>query len=142
MPRYWGLESRPLRVEPPPFLCAMARSLCLDARDLDPRVALAVAALAAHVLAALEAHRDRLHAADGAEDLALHGGSLHHRLADPDLALVRHEEHALERDRVALLPRTIQVAGDHVAHAHADLARPIRDDGEHSWAPSEKGRRV
>jgi sulfite reductase (NADPH) flavoprotein alpha-component len=24
-PRYWGLESRPLRVEPPPFLCAMSR---------------------------------------------------------------------------------------------------------------------
>src|SRR5688572_25300198 len=124
MPRYWGLESRPLRVEPPPFLCAMTTPSSLDAGDLDPRVALAVAALAAHVLAALEAHRDRLHSAEVAEDLPLDGCPLHDGLAHPHLPLVRHEEHALERDRVSLLPRTIQVAGDHVAHAHADLARP------------------
>src|ERR1700752_5370410 len=70
-PRYWGFESRPLRFEPPPFLCSIARPLDLDAGHLDAQVALAMALLAAHVLPALEAHGDRLGSAEGAQDLAL-----------------------------------------------------------------------
>src|SRR6187431_979363 len=34
-PRYCALESRPLRVDDAPFLCAMTRQPLLDAGDLD-----------------------------------------------------------------------------------------------------------
>src|SRR4051794_10867861 len=42
-PRRFALESRPLRLEPRPFLCAMASGTLLDARDLEPRELLPVA---------------------------------------------------------------------------------------------------
>src|ERR687895_2321969 len=55
-PRRWALESRPLRLEPRPFLCAIGGLLFLlgaragraggDARDLDPGQLLAGAGAA------------------------------------------------------------------------------------------------
>src|SRR5690554_5310780 len=41
-PRYWGFESRPLREELAPFLCAMSGPRLLDARDLEARQVLTV----------------------------------------------------------------------------------------------------
>src|ERR1043165_4936656 len=60
-PRIFGSESRPLRVEPCPFLCAM--TLCLDRRDLRRGVVLSVAVPAHVVLAAAELEHDELVAA-------------------------------------------------------------------------------
>src|SRR5688572_33049434 len=69
-PSICGLESRPLRELPTPFLCAMACLLYLDRRDPHGGLRLAVTPVAAIALAALELHdvdllRERL-----AHDLA------------------------------------------------------------------------
>src|SRR5215469_8806592 len=56
-PRYFGFESRPLRLEPTPFLCAMTQcSSCsgVDARDLDFGEMLTMSLLLLVVLAAAE----------------------------------------------------------------------------------------
>src|ERR1043165_1147917 len=67
-PRILGSESRPLRVEPCPFLCAM--TLCLDRRDLDRGVVLTVAVLAHVILAPAKLEHHQLVAAALLDDLA------------------------------------------------------------------------
>src|SRR5688500_11170061 len=98
-PRYCGLESRPLRVEPCPFLCAMASS-DRDVRDLEQRVRVAVAVPAAvppgaHELEALQLLAERV-LDDLRGDLrARDGGGADHELVAVD------EQDAVERHRAA-----------------------------------------
>src|SRR3954447_12840884 len=74
-PRRFALESRPLRLEPRPFLCAMNSALLLtDARDPDPRQLLAVAGAAAVAALGLELEHAQLRAALVADDLGGHDG--------------------------------------------------------------------
>src|SRR5918995_240853 len=84
-PRYFGFESRPLRLEPRPFLCAIA-SLLPDLGDAEPRELLAVARAAPVAALGLELEHAQLLAALVADDLGLHrrGGQLggvEHRVA-------------------------------------------------------------
>src|ERR1044071_2438748 len=54
VPSLWLCESRPLREEPPAFLCAIERILTrVDVGDLDLGIMLAMPALAMRVLAPL-----------------------------------------------------------------------------------------
>src|SRR5258706_6278277 len=69
-PRRCEFESRPLRVEPPPFLCAMG--LSLNRGDLDGREVLPVTVLALVALAPPELEHDEPLAAIVLEDLCLH----------------------------------------------------------------------
>src|SRR6186713_2143583 len=86
-PRYFGLESRPLREEPRPFLCAISdRSLALDRSDSDPRQFLAVTRAALVAALGLELEHPQLGAAQVLHDLGLDGGlgqavALEHRIA-------------------------------------------------------------
>src|SRR3954452_5901566 len=74
-PRRLALESRPLREEPRPFLCAIANgSLALDRRDADARQFLAVARAALVAALGLELEHAQLGAALVGDDLGLHGG--------------------------------------------------------------------
>src|SRR5690606_14201293 len=89
-PRRCALESRPLRVEPPPFLCAISLpSAQNDFADANFRLALPMTELASIVLPALVLEDDDLLASPVLHDL---GG--HHRAADeggahPVVAVVR-----------------------------------------------------
>src|SRR6185436_2140060 len=90
-PRIFGSESRPLRVEPFPFLCAMA--LSLDRRDLHRGVVLSMPVLADVVLAAAKLEDHQLVAAALLDDLAGDLGTGNRRLADRDVAAIagRHQ---------------------------------------------------
>src|SRR3712207_524982 len=69
-PRRLALESRPLRLEPRPFLCAMrSLPLPLDARDADARELLAVARPALVAALRLELEHAQLGTALVPEDL-------------------------------------------------------------------------
>src|SRR6188508_447213 len=74
-PRRLALESRPLREEPRPFLCAIANgSLALDRRDADARQFLAVARAALVAALGLELEHAELGAALMGDDLGLDRG--------------------------------------------------------------------
>src|SRR5687768_8658910 len=73
-PRYCAFEPRPLRVEPPPFLCAMVSALHL--RNLDRRVALTMSGLLPGALALAELEHHDLLTERLADDLALDGSTL------------------------------------------------------------------
>src|ERR671932_518650 len=70
-PRRFALESRPLRLEPRPFLCAMELlpPLPADARDPDPRELLAVTGAALVAALGLELEHAQLRAPLVADDL-------------------------------------------------------------------------
>src|SRR5919197_439678 len=73
-PRRFALESRPLRLEPRPFLCAMGSvpsSALADARDPDPRQLLAMAGAAAVPALGLELEHAQLRAALVGDGLGL-----------------------------------------------------------------------
>src|SRR4051794_11618769 len=71
-PRRWALESRPLREEPRPFLCAMSALLPeLDRRDLQARELLAMARALAVAALGLVLEDAQLGAAQVLDDLAL-----------------------------------------------------------------------
>src|SRR4051812_15220972 len=73
-PSICGLESRPLRELPTPFLCAMG--LNLDLGDAHRGGRLAVATVAPIVLAPLELHDHDLLAAPLGHDRPRHAGAL------------------------------------------------------------------
>src|SRR6185312_4767165 len=105
-PRIFGLESRPLRVEPCPFLWAMTRDpLRLNRRDLDRGQVLAMTVAAHVVLAQAELEDDEAIAAGLLDDLAGDLGARHERLAHRHAAAVtrRHEQDLVEHDRRALV---------------------------------------
>src|SRR5262245_44151755 len=82
-PRYLGFESRPLRDEPPAFLCAMgSASLSSDRRDLHRRQFLPVSARAVKILAPLFLEHDDFVAAAVLDDFCLDLGAAEDRLAD------------------------------------------------------------
>src|SRR3954463_13305158 len=71
-PRRLALESRPLRLEPRPFLCAISVSLLLaaDARDADARQLLAMAGATTVPALGLELEDAQLGAALVPDDLS------------------------------------------------------------------------
>src|SRR5919112_3928359 len=97
-PRYCGLLVRPLRLEPTPFLCAIASSAQLDVGDADFGVALPMSGFPAVVLPPLELEYVNLRLFALPDDLAGHLGPLHQRRARLDGLPVGREEHFLEGD--------------------------------------------
>src|SRR4051794_4085893 len=102
-PRRFALESRPLRLEPRPFLCAMRSAPLLlraDRGDPDPRELLAVARAALVPALGLELEHAQLRPALVRDDLGLD-----HRRGEP-VALehgipVAGQQQRLQRDRGA-----------------------------------------
>src|SRR5262245_27534561 len=90
-PRFCGLESRPLREEPPPFLCAIVRLLRRgNPRDLELGVGLPMPRLAAVVLPPPELEHHDLLASILRRDLGRDRRALHQRL--PDLRRIAADE--------------------------------------------------
>src|SRR5262245_22722942 len=132
-PRRCPWLSRPLRLLPCPFLCAISA----DLRHLDGGDALPVPAAAPVVLAALLLVDEDLSVAALGEDLPAHDGALDQRRADADLCIgvvAAREQHLGELDGRA------DVAGELLdaqrgARRHAILLSPGADDGEiHDWS--------
>src|SRR5260370_16009275 len=105
-------ESRPFRVLPPAFLCAMSAnpakkvlyaSACADVRDLDLGERLPVGLLPQVVLTAAELHDAHL----GALAVADHGGedlsTLQKGLAQGHIGPLAYQQHFVELDRCARL---------------------------------------
>src|SRR5215475_10168487 len=135
-PRILGPESRPLRVEPCPFLCAMA--LSLDRGDLHRRVVLTMPVPADVVLAAAELEHDELVAAALLDDLAGDLGAGDGRLADRHAAAIArgHQQHLVEHDRRAGIARELL---DHHGLAGLDpvLLSTRLDHGVHDKSPQK-----
>src|SRR6202789_2089267 len=92
-PSILGLESRPLREEPPAFLCAMTYSLARrDAEHLHRGEVLTMTALAMGVLAALLLEGDDLLALAVVDDFALDGRALDQRRADLGGVATQHQD--------------------------------------------------
>src|SRR3954471_10780782 len=72
-PRRLALESRPLRLEPRPFLCAISSAPLADGGDADARQLLAVARAALVAALGLELEHPELRPALVRDDLGLHG---------------------------------------------------------------------
>src|SRR6478609_3891603 len=111
-PRRLALESRPLREEPRPFLCAISRgSLALDRRDPDARQFLAMARAALVAALRLELEDAELGATQVLDDLGLDGGlgqaiTLEHRIA------VTGEQQRLQRNgRADIVGQTLDQEG-------------------------------
>src|SRR4051794_13580423 len=130
-PRRFALESRPLRLEPRPFLCAMNSALLLaDARDPDPRQVLTVAGAAAVAALGLELEHAQLRPALVADDLGRHDGRAEALGVEHRVAVARHQQgreldgrahvvaQALDEERLAFLHAVLLTAGldDCVGH--------------------------
>src|SRR6478672_11841003 len=98
MPRYWGLLVRPFRLEPTPFLCAIASSAQLEVGDSDLGVALPMSGLPAIVLSPLELEYVDLGLLAFAHNLSDNLGPLHQRGAGLDRLSIGREEHLIESD--------------------------------------------
>src|SRR5437867_2624651 len=106
-PRRLLTLSRPLRLLPCPFLCAMAGTpelLCDDFFDFQHRVVRANATLAVIAFAAAELEGDDFLALFvGINDLGGDARAGHGRFADLDVVAVGDEQHFFQRDVLALL---------------------------------------
>src|SRR6266566_6358266 len=102
-PRYFGFESRPLREEPTPFLCAIRSSADLHVGDLDLGEILPVPSVTAIARAAREPEDPNLLALAVPHDLGRDLRALHLRRAGRDMLAVARDEHVVERDLVARL---------------------------------------
>src|SRR5690554_6677243 len=107
-PRRLLSESRPLRVLPPAFLCAMSlyssrspASASLDARNFDFSEPLAMALLLAGVLAATELDDPHFLTAAVADHLGGDAATLHIGGADLDAVAIGDHQHFVEIDRLA-----------------------------------------
>src|SRR4029079_7581743 len=131
-PRRCACESRPLRVEPCPFLCAMTDlELERDVLDTNPHQILAVSVGAPVALAPLLLEDRDLRAAELVDHHAAHLGP-RERAADLQTALAVHHEDAVELDLLDLLAaerNDLHVNG--VAPLHAVLLAARLDDREH-----------
>src|SRR5215468_5909039 len=123
MPRLCPGESRPLREEPCPFLCAMA-----DPRDAELGVRLAVSADAVPTLF-LRAEVPQLAVLAVRDHLGLHPGARDHRRAELHVRALAHQEHLelelrahvlrqlLDLEQVAFLDAVLLAARpDHCIH--------------------------
>src|SRR5215468_9778231 len=99
-PKRCALESRPLRELPTPFLCAM--TLHLDLRDTDRGHDLPVPAVPAIILPPLELDDEDLGALLLDDHLAGDLRRLERLRLHRDLAVLVHQEHLLELDRLTL----------------------------------------
>src|SRR5262245_47688909 len=132
-PRYFGLESRPLRLEPRPFLCAMA-SLLPDLGDAEPRALLPVPGAPPVAALGLELEHPQLLAALVADDLGLHRREL--RRVEDGVAVARQQQgrqldggagvvgQPLDEQGLALLDAVLLAAGlddcvGHISHSSA-----------------------
>src|SRR3954447_1025130 len=115
-PRRFALESRPLRLEPRPFLCAISSAPLADRRDPDARQLLAVARPALVAALGLEL-----------EHAELRGALVGHDLGPPPPG-----PHARGRQAVALEHR-VAVAGQQQGlqiHGGADVVgQPLDEQG-------------
>src|SRR6478735_10768666 len=118
-PRYCAFESRPLRVDDAPFLCAIAQPL-LDAGDLDAGELRAVALALLVPGLVLELLDDDLRSALVADDLGGHLDLREGLLVVRDRVTV-DEENGDQLDLVALLGLK---AIEHDDRAHLDLLLP------------------
>src|SRR4051812_9597156 len=100
-PRRFALESRPLRLEPRPFLCAMSRLPLADRGDLDARQLLAVAGAALVSALGLELEDAQLRPALVRDDLGLDRGGRETVAFEDGVVAVAGEQERLERDRRA-----------------------------------------
>src|SRR5690606_6067037 len=94
-------ESRPLRVEPPAFLCAMSLSpQCLgrDAGDFDFGVPLTVALTLHVVLTTTELDDTNLLATTMSADFCSHLGAINNRCTDSDVVTVTNQQYAIKFD--------------------------------------------
>src|SRR6185503_2759836 len=121
-------ESRPLRVEPAPFLCAI--SLCLDLLDADGGLRLAVAARAALTGLVLVPEDLDLRALAVGHDLRRHFRAVQRRLAGLHVVAVRDDEDVAERDGVTDLAGD-GVDADEGSLFDAVLLTAAADDGIH-----------
>ena len=129
-PRRLAWESRPLREEPSPFLCAIeAVSLLeLDPLDLDQAQARPVADLALGVLLRAVGHDVDLLAERVRDDAGRDGDALE-VVPEARLVAVRRHQHG-RRERVALRVRQA-VDAQLLARANPVLLAPEGDDGVH-----------
>src|SRR5690242_14820090 len=127
-PSIWGLESRPFRELPTPFLCAM--SLDLDLGDAHRRHRLPMPAMPPVVLPSLELHDEDLVALALRHHLPYHLGGGQRLRLDRDLPVVVDEENLGELDRRSLvLPEALHL--DDLAGSHPVLLATRRDDRFH-----------
>src|SRR6266487_961803 len=103
-PRRWAFEPRPFRVEPAPFLCAIACSSALDPGDLELRVRLPMAVLSAVVLAAAELEDDDLLGPVVGHDLRAHAGPRNEGTADLR-RIASQKEDLVEVQRISRVAR-------------------------------------
>src|SRR4029450_11376831 len=104
--------------------------LDLDRRNADRRRRLAVTAVPAIVLPALEFHDSHLPAPALGHDLARHLRAAERLVAGDDLAVARDEQDGAKLDCRSLLARHL-LDGDELARRHAVLLTPGRDHGFH-----------
>src|SRR5688572_25396141 len=127
-PSRWPAESRPLRVEPAPFLCAI--SLSLDLRDAECRLRLAMAATAALAGLVLVPEDVDLRALAVRHDLRGHLSAAERRLAGLHVVAVRDDEDVAERDSLTDLAYQA-VDADEGSLFDAVLLTAAADDGVH-----------
>src|SRR5262249_6897069 len=134
--------SRPLREEPPAFLCAMTMfpscgdetSAADDLLDAYRRLLLAVPALAARVLAATRLECDDLWRAALLDDFGSDFGARKDRRANFRLGHAGHHQHLGELHQRAGLPRDL-LDREHVVSRHAILLAASLDDSVHLCFP-------
>src|SRR6185437_8300595 len=129
-PRYFGFESRPLRLEPTPFLCAMTQcSGCsgVDARDLDFGEVLPMTLLLLVVLAAAELDDADLVGAAVLAHGGGHGGAGHGRRTDGDRLAFADQQHLVELHGGAFFG-VQQLHAQDIALLHAILLATGLDD--------------
>src|SRR6185503_17884385 len=126
-PSLWPGESRPLREEPPAFLCAMLRFRSRgNSRDLHLGEVLTGAALPVCVLAPLLLEGDDLRPAAVLDDFRFHAGTGNERRAGFRLVSAQHED-VRQRDLGSHF--TLQLGErDHVVLGNPILFSAAADD--------------
>src|SRR3712207_9319690 len=128
-PRRWAFESRPLREDEAPFLCAMSSSALRDVADdhVGQRLTVALTLVVARLV--LELVDADLRALAVADDLAGHGNA-GQRLRVTGDGVAVDQEHGREGDGVTGLPGQA-VDGDRVTDTHLVLRSTGLDDCVH-----------
>src|SRR3954465_15882983 len=128
-PRRWAFESRPLRDDEAPFLCAMSSSALRDVADHDAGQGLTVPLPLVVAGLVLELVDVDLRALAGLDDLAGHGHAGQRLRVGGDGVAV-DEQQGRERDGVTGLPGQA-VDGERVTDTHLVLRSTGLDDCVH-----------
>src|SRR6267143_429166 len=133
-PSIFGWESRPLRDEPPAFLCAMPKScqpvLSTDAVDLQFREILPVTGVLLEVLAAAHLEDAQLRVPSVREHRRCHRCIGHQGRSHPHVRALAQREHLGEPHLLTDLDRQ-RLDLQAVARADPVLLAPRPDDREH-----------